>query len=136
MSFIGYCAIRGREGRDNETRYGFGTGASPQDRERDQKPSWKALAPQGDETEIQRVIGHIRLLDEAGLIRGVKRNQGGSDIPENIELTWKGHEFLNDVRDPVIWGKTKERAKAVPSVGLGFLWEIAKAEIKTKLGLP
>jgi hypothetical protein len=100
------------------------------------RPSWKALAPQGDETETQRVIGHIRLLDEAGLIRGSKSIHGGSDIPENIELTWKGHEFLNDVRDPVIWGKTKERAKAVASVGLNFVWEIAKAEIKTKLGLP
>ena len=41
---------------------------------------------------------------------------------------------MNDVR--VIWGKTKERAKTVASVGLSFLWEIAKAEIKTKLGLP
>jgi Hypothetical protein (DUF2513) len=82
------------------------------------KPSWRALAPQGDETEIQRVIGHIRLLDEAGLIRGTRSIHGGSDIPDNIELTWTGHEFLNDVRDPVVWGKTKERAKAVASVGL------------------
>jgi hypothetical protein len=99
------------------------------------KPSWRALAPQGDETEIQRVIGHIRLLDEGGLIKGTKSIHDGSDIPENIELTWKGHEFLDDVRDPVVWGKTKERAKAVASVGLDFVWEIAKAEIKTRLGL-
>jgi len=94
-------------------RHGFGLGASPQIEEATDKPSWSSLAPQGDEPEIQRVIGHIRLLDEAGLIRGVKSIHGGSDIPENIELTWKGHEFLNDVRDLVIWGKTKERAKAI-----------------------
>ena len=42
---------------------------------------------------------------------------------------------MNDVRDPVIWGTTKERAKVVASVGLNFVWEIAKAEIKTKLFL-
>ncbi len=57
------------------------------------KPSWRALSPQGDETEIQRVIGHIRLLEEAGLIRGTKSIHGGSDIPENIELTWQGTSF-------------------------------------------
>ena len=52
------------------------------------------------------------------------------------KLTWEGHEFLDTVRDPDIWRKTKDRAKTVTTVGLGFLWEIAKAEIKTKLGLP
>jgi hypothetical protein len=52
------------------------------------------------------------------------------------KLTWEGHEFLDAVRDPDIWRKTKERAKTVTTVGFAFLWEIAKAEIKTKLGLP
>lgn len=51
-------------------------------------------------------------------------------------LTWKGHEFLDDIRDPDIWQKTKERAGSLASVGIAFVWEIAKAEIKTKLGLP
>ena len=51
------------------------------------------------------------------------------------KLSWKGHEFLNDTRDPDIWSKTKERAKGVANAGMGLLWEIAKAEIKTKLGL-
>jgi len=43
---------------------------------------------------------------------------------------------LDDIRDPDIWQKTKERAKGLISVGLTLIWEIAKAEIKTKLGLP
>jgi hypothetical protein len=51
-------------------------------------------------------------------------------------LTWNGREFLDDVRDVEVWGKTKERAKAVAGVGFSFLWEIAKAEVKSKLGLP
>jgi hypothetical protein len=99
------------------------------------KPSWSSLAPQGNEPAIQCVIGRITLPDKAGL-RGLKSIHGGSDTPDNLELTWKGHEFLNDARDPVIWGKTKERAKTVASVGLSFLWQIATAEIKTQLGLP
>ena len=51
-------------------------------------------------------------------------------------LTWQGHEFLDTVRDPEIWRKTKERAGSVASVGVSFIWEIAKAELKAKLGLP
>jgi Hypothetical protein (DUF2513) len=58
----------------------------------------------------------------------------GEIVVKNI--TWDGREFLDDIRDTEVWGKTKERAKAVASVGLSFVWEIAKAEMKAKLGLP
>jgi hypothetical protein len=51
-------------------------------------------------------------------------------------LTWQGHELLDDIRDPEIWRRTKERTKAIAGLGLSFVWEIAKAEIKTTLGLP
>jgi hypothetical protein len=78
---------------------------------------------------------HCVLLAEAGFITGNMQmaNQGMVVIGK---LTWSGHEFLDDIRDPEIWRKSKERAKTVAGVGLAFLWEIAKAEIKTKLGLP
>ena len=74
-------------------------------------------------------------LVEAGFLTGNTRmaTQGTVIIGK---LTWQGHEFLDAVRDPDIWRKTKERAKTVTTVGIGFLWEIAKAEIKAKLGLP
>ena len=51
-------------------------------------------------------------------------------------LTWQGHELLDDIRDPEIWNKTKARVKGVAGIGVQFLWEIAKAELKTTLGLP
>ena len=51
-------------------------------------------------------------------------------------MTLRGHEFLDAVRDPDIWSKTKQRTAGIATVGLGFLWEIAKSEIKLKLGLP
>jgi hypothetical protein len=75
---------------------------------------------------------HLLLVIEAGFVDGYREQSGDFAIRK---LTWEGHEFLDDVRDPEIWRKTKERAHAVVSVGLGFLWEIARAEIKTKLGL-
>ena len=87
-----------------------------------------------DHTDTE-VIYHVVMLVEAGFLVGnIKLANVGQIVIS--KLTWNGHEFLDDIRDPEIWRKTKERAKSVASVGLGFLWEIAKAEVKTKLGLP
>ena len=77
---------------------------------------------------------HLRVMAQGDLIRRGEINKGTMSFPY-YGLTWEGHEILDDVRDPEIWRKTKERAKAVGSVGLGFLWEIAKLEVRTKLGL-
>jgi len=76
---------------------------------------------------------HLSLLIEEGFLKG---NAGMEVIPPINKLTWKGHEFLSDTRDDTIWSKAKARVKGLADVGVGFMWEIAKAEIKTKLGLP
>lgn len=81
------------------------------------------------------VIYHLVMLVEAGFLAGNTKLAATGQIIIS-KLTWKGHELLDDIRDPEIWRKTKERAKSVASVGLSFLWEIAKAEVKAKLGLP
>ncbi len=81
----------------------------------------------------------LAMLIEEGFIKGkigVGMGVRGETVPVINKLAWKGHEFLDDTRDPDIWDKTKERAKGLTSVGIAFIWEIAKAEIKTKLGLP
>jgi hypothetical protein len=78
---------------------------------------------------------HCVQLVEAGFLDGNK-NMAGHGIAMIGKLTWKGHEFLDDIRDPGVWQKTKERTKGITSVGVAFLGEIAKAEIRAKLGLP
>lgn len=80
----------------------------------------------------EEVSYHLLLLVEAGLVKG---NIEFEDVPVISRLTWQGHEFLDDTRDPEIWDKTKERAKALTGVGVALVWELAKAEIKKKLGL-
>jgi hypothetical protein len=54
-------------------------------------------------------------------------------------LTWRGHEFLDSVRDHTIWGKTKDGAKKIGGASVELMWEIAKAygkhALKEKLGL-
>ena len=76
---------------------------------------------------------HLALLIEAGLLIGEPMGSPGYIISRP---SWQGHEFLADTKDTDVWQKTKERAKVVGGAGLGFMWEIAKAEIKVKLGLP
>ncbi len=41
-------------------------------------------------------------------------------------LTFQGHEFLNTVRDPKIWSKTKENAKKAGIYSLNALYEVAQ----------
>jgi len=76
---------------------------------------------------------HLSLLIEAGFIRG---QHFGSGLPLVSKLTWQGHEFLDNIRDQDIWTKVKKRIEGLPSVALSVVVEIAKAEIKSKLGLP
>lgn len=85
--------------------------------------------------DVTQINYHMDLIHEAGFI-----NDGGGSGPAFgfifCGLSWRGRKFLDDIRDPEIWSKTKARAKDVASIGVGFIWEIAKAEVKAKLGLP
>lgn len=76
---------------------------------------------------------HPTLLIEAGLVKG---KTGVEVMPAINRLTWQGHEFLPDIRDPGVWAKTKERLRDLPAVGIAVIGEIAKAEIKRHLNLP
>ena len=57
----------------------------------------------------------------------------------DLELTWNGNEFLEAVRDPEVWRRTKEGAQRAGSASVEFIWEMAKAYgkhvIKERLGL-
>lgn len=100
------------------------------------KPSWQDLTPRGDDAETERIVEHLGLIKDAGLIKSIDVSTMQWRLQQDIELTWEGHEFLDDIRDPEIWKKAKEKAGSMASVGVSFMWELAKAEIKTKLGLP
>lgn len=81
---------------------------------------------------MEEIAYHLSLLIDAGYVKG----QHAMLIPTISQLTWDGHEFLDNVRDRDIWHKTKERIQGLSSVGLSVVAEIAKAEIKKRLGLP
>jgi hypothetical protein len=81
----------------------------------------------------EEIAFHLAMLIEAGFVKGRAGIMGDVAISK---LTWQGHEFLDDIRDPGIWGKTKERLRGLPSVAIGVIGEIAKAEVRKHLGLP
>ncbi|QHG68185.1 DUF2513 domain-containing protein [Pseudomonas putida] len=82
---------------------------------------------------------HVMLLAEAGFLKA--DNVGGMNSFEwqATRLTYKGHEFLDTVRDPEIWRRTKEGAERAGVAGLGVLLEIGKAYgkqlMKERLGI-
>ncbi|MFK9098255.1 DUF2513 domain-containing protein [Pseudomonas guariconensis] len=103
----------------------------------DDPQGWMDLRIEGRSSE--EVSYHVMLLDEAGLISGIDLGSIGHFEWQPRRLTYKGHEFLDSVRDPEIWRRTKEGAETAGVAGLGFLVELGKAYCKQmlqdKLGL-
>ncbi|MEL6485794.1 MAG: DUF2513 domain-containing protein [Pseudomonadota bacterium] len=81
--------------------------------------------------EEELTLGHLRQLISGGFVEILSENAYG--------ITWEGHEFLEKIRDPEVWRKTKEGASKLNSWGVKLLGEIATGFIKAKaieLGLP
>ena len=57
----------------------------------------------------------------------------GHRLPENIELTWAGHDLLDSVRDPKIWAKTKHGALAAGGFTVDLLKDLAKGFVKKQI---
>jgi hypothetical protein len=85
----------------------------------------------GYEEAPDEVAYHVWLLRQAGFLEA---EQAASDefLMEPKCLTWSGAEFLDSIRDPEVWRKTKEGAARAGGAGVELLWEIAKAYTKAK----
>ena len=82
-------------------------------------------------------VRHFKLLMDAGFI-DAPRTQGMTSFVFK-GLTWQGHEFLDTIRNPEVWKRTKAGMHAVGGFGLDVLVQVAKAEgkrlITEKLGI-
>lgn len=82
---------------------------------------------------------HLFMMDEAGLIEGNNTSTLSRRDYQVRRLAWLGHDFLDAIRDPEIWKRTKAGAKKAGTETIEFLWELAKAygknAIKEKLGI-
>lgn len=81
----------------------------------------------------------VMQLHDAGFIAGEKLGGLNHFEWQPKHLTYKGHEFLDTVRDEEIWRRTKAGAEKAGGAGLGLLLEIGKAYgkqmFKEKLGI-
>lgn len=81
--------------------------------------------------EPDAIVYHTGLLIEAGLI-----DPGSSRMMEGItfrSLTWAGHDFLDAIRDPEIWAKTKKGAIAAGGFTMDLLRDLAKGFIRKQV---
>lgn len=80
------------------------------------------------------VQGHVKMAFDAGLVFGDERPNSRRWLLYNLRLSPSGHDYVESVRDPEIWRKTKEAASKVGGVTIGLMVDIAKTEIKRALG--
>jgi Hypothetical protein (DUF2513) len=73
---------------------------------------------------------NLALMRERGLIDVASQTNEGLWFKR---LTWEGHDYLDAVRDPVIWKKTKAALEKVGSFSFDVAKEFAKKLIQSEL---
>lgn len=104
--------------------------------ENDSDPAPNAIILNMPEYDEQVVSYHVMMLAEAGFLEAMDVSVKGELAWYPRRLTYSGHEFVATIRDGEVWGKTKSVAGKVGGASVAFVWELAKAEVKAKLGLP
>lgn len=92
----------------------------------------------GDDAEVSvpgytadAIEYHAQLITKAGLI-----DAGGRGSMQGFmfrSLTWEGHDFLDSIRDPEIWAKTKTGAAAAGGFTVDLLKDLAKGFVKKQI---
>jgi len=94
------------------------------------------ITPDADEIAVSgysadQIEYHASLIREAGFIEdGGVRPMVGFGFRR---LTWEGHDFLDSVRDPAIWAKTKNGAFAAGGFTVDLLKDLAKGFVKKQI---
>lgn len=79
------------------------------------------------------IVEHLFLMHTANLIEGINASTMSCRGFLAQRLTWQGHDFLDSVRDPEIWQKTKDGAMAAGGFTVELLGEIAKGLLRTQI---
>lgn len=74
---------------------------------------------------MDQVAYHCSLLYDGGLIKDYKAQYGSGELSmfSVSGLTWKGHEFLDTIRNDTVWKKTKD---TIVKRGLSTTVEVIK----------
>lgn len=91
-------------------------------------PSMSEILEKPEDQEEQELYGHhTRILIDEGFLTGIDASSMSSTDWLDLQLTWKGHEFLDTLRDPTIWEKSKKLANKAGGSSLQILLEIGKS---------
>lgn len=82
-------------------------------------------------SDADTLAGHLDLLEDGGFIEIQARLLGGAYMVKG--LSWKGHDFLDSVRDPEIWEKTKSGALQAGGWTFDLVKDLAKGYAKKKI---
>jgi hypothetical protein len=85
-------------------------------------------------------VYHLKMLSDVGFIEGIQYKHlldGWVAAPSHPQLTWRGHEFLDTIREKSVWDKVKNVAKE-KGVGLTIetITKIASAVVTALLTAP
>ena len=89
--------------------------------------------PEIDGFSDEAVHFHARLLVEKGFLRTYFPERNGSQPWVCIRITWEGYDFVDNIRDPIVWRKVKHSAAKVGSWSIETLAAIAKSVILAKV---
>ena len=100
-----------------------------------ERPGLKDLLPvDAGNAEYAKLAGHLRMLiDEAGFVSGIPAHINAGKNWLDLRLTWQGHDFLDSVRDPETWSKTKKGAAAAGGFTVDLLKDLAMGLIKKQI---
>ena len=74
------------------------------------------------------------LMVQAGFITGTDYLSMAGIVPDRVQITFNGHDYLNAIRDEGIWSRTKTAvAETGGSATLELLKNIATGFVKKKL---
>jgi len=83
--------------------------------------------------EYKSAAYHIQMLvDDARLVRGSPYHTSSGEEWHTLQLTWQGQDYLENIRDPTVWDKTKEGAKKLGGASWDILIDLAKAYVKAE----
>lgn len=85
--------------------------------------------------KTEDIIYTVVKLKEAGFL-DVKVTRASGNILVDVrinDITFTGHEFLNDIRDDDNWKKVKDIAKSVGAFSINMIAQIAVGVIQTNI---
>ena len=94
-------------------------------------PSDPALAVDGFSADD--IYHHLRMIVDGGFLQVHRSGFAASGQLLFCGISWAGRDFLDSVRDPKIWEKTKKGAEAAGGFTADLLKDLAKGFVKKQI---